>query len=336
MPEFDDSRLDDPGALAAFDPQLRHLAGAGARLRVEASTAEEPLSLLDVSSRPRAVIALGPEARLLRAVLEPVAPVPFVAWPRAGLPGWVGPLDVVVVLAPGQHDEAVRAAVHEAERRGSQLILACPPRSPLTELVGRRSTVLPMTTGDELAAALVVLEALHRLGLGPAVPVRQVADAVDEVAERCSPHADVAANPAKDLALGLAEAQPLVWGGSTLAARVSRRVAEAVRRSAGVAALAADAEHLLPVMEATLLRDPFADPFEEQAAPPRPVLLVIDDGQEDDLEAGEHRELVAAADARDLRVCTISHERGTDVERYAVTLQQGRYAALYLALGLRG
>ena len=49
-----------------------------------------------------------------------------------------------------------------------------------------------------------------------------VADAMDQVATDCSPYADVAENPAKDLAPGLAEAQPLVWGGSVLAARASR------------------------------------------------------------------------------------------------------------------
>ena len=35
----------------------------------------------------RAVIAAGPDSRLLRAVLEPWCPVPFVAWPSPALPG---------------------------------------------------------------------------------------------------------------------------------------------------------------------------------------------------------------------------------------------------------
>ena len=34
--------------------------------------------------RPRAVVAAGPDSRLLRAVLEPWCPVPFVAWPGPG------------------------------------------------------------------------------------------------------------------------------------------------------------------------------------------------------------------------------------------------------------
>ena len=55
---------------------------------------------------------------------------------------------------------------------------------------------------------------------------------MDQVAEDCSPYADVSENPAKDLALGLADAHPLVWGGSVLAARASRRIAEGCERAA--------------------------------------------------------------------------------------------------------
>src|SRR5699024_5471159 len=101
MYEFDDSRLEDEEALRNADHLLRPLAEAGARVRREAAAAEEPLERLDPTDRPRAMITFGPEARLLRAVLEPTCPVPLVAWPRLGLPGWVGPLDVVVVLGGG-------------------------------------------------------------------------------------------------------------------------------------------------------------------------------------------------------------------------------------------
>jgi len=84
---------------------------------------------------------------------------------------------------------------------------------------------------------------------------------MDQVAEECSPNADVAVNPGKDLAMGLADAQPLVWGGSVLAARASRRVAEALRAASGRTALAADADALLTILESAVPRDPFADPF---------------------------------------------------------------------------
>src|SRR5262245_22059220 len=111
---FDDSRLDDPEILTRSDTALRRVAESGARVRLEAGGVAEALSdqLRDVA--PRAVVAAGSDARLLRAVLEPFCPVPFVAWPGPGLPGWVGAMDLVVVLAPGGGDAETASAVREA------------------------------------------------------------------------------------------------------------------------------------------------------------------------------------------------------------------------------
>ena len=90
---FDDGLLDDEVALLRADQRLRYLAEGGARVRREAvasqdAAAEAVQRLSD--GQPRAVVAAGPDSRLLRAVLEPVCPVPFVAWPGPGLPGWAG------------------------------------------------------------------------------------------------------------------------------------------------------------------------------------------------------------------------------------------------------
>jgi hypothetical protein len=81
-PPFDDGLLDDEAALARADIALRRIAEAGARVRLEAATSAEPLAAavtMLAESRPRAVVAAGPDSRLLRAVLEPTCPVPFVA-----------------------------------------------------------------------------------------------------------------------------------------------------------------------------------------------------------------------------------------------------------------
>lgn len=331
---FDDALLDDASALRQADDILRRLAGAGARIRVEHDRALPALAALTGDDRPRAVIAAGTEARLVRALLEPVCPVPFVAWPQAGLPGWVGVLDLVVVLAPDPSDTSVIGTVREAARRGARMIVAAPTDSLAAEHASPDHTWLSTSTGDPLAAAAVVLAALHRTRLGPPIEPEQVAAALDATAEDCSPFVDIAANPAKDLALGLADAQPLLWGGSVLAARASRRVAEALRAASGRPALAADADALLPVIEATSVRDPFADPFEQPAAGLRPALIILDDGFAAEPLVVARRRLVAAAERADVRVCVLSHDRGTDLERYAVLLQSGQYAAAYLAVGL--
>jgi hypothetical protein len=336
MPIFDDSALEDPARLAEADPILRRLAEAGSRVRRETADAGEPITQLRGLARPRAVIAAGSEARFIRAMLEPVCPVPFVAWPTHGLPGWVGALDLVVVMASDGAPATLVATVHEAVRRGAQLLIACPGISMIAEHAGSRSTVLlPTSTADPLAAAIVVLSGLNEMQLGPKVLPEAVADAMDQVAADCSPFADVSENPAKDLALGLADAQPLVWGGSVLAARASRRIAEALRAASGRAALAADADALLPILDSTEPRDPFADPFTDGAtADRRPALVMLDDGNNETLIRSDHVRLVAAAERNDVRVCPIAHWTGSDVERYATLLQTGMFAAVYLSVGL--
>src|SRR5512133_527781 len=255
MSVFNDSWLDDQRTLAGADAILRRLAEAGARVRRETADSAEPINQLRGLPRPRAVIAAGTEARFIRAMLEPVCPVPFVAWPTHGLPGWVGALDLVVVMASERAPAGVIATVHEAVRRGSQLLIACPRPSMIAEHAAARSTImLPTATADPLAAAIVVLHGLHKMQLGPEVRPELVADAMDKVAQDCSPFADVAENPAKDLAMGLAEAQPLVWGGSVLSALLIRRLAGSPLSACGRLSLSAVFEALLPLLDSTAPR----------------------------------------------------------------------------------
>jgi hypothetical protein len=337
---FDESRLDDESALERADARLRKLAEAGARVRREVANAAEATDeavarMLEQQARPRAVIAAGPDSRLLRAVLEPWCPVPFVAWPGAGLPGWAGSLDLVVVLAPDGADLGSAAAVAEAVRRGCQVVVACPPGSIVAEhAAGRWSQVLPTSSGDQLATAVVMLEFLERVTLGPRVDAERVAEAMDEVAIACSPHRDLAVNPAKMLAIALADTNPVVWGGSVLAARAARRIAESIRRASGRTALAGDAEHLLPVLEAARPRNVFDDPFADDAGDLRPMLLILDDASEDAVVRENRGRLQAAAEERGVRVERLTTEAPTEVARYASLFLSGSYAAEYLRVGL--
>ena len=335
---FDEARLDDERALGAADPLLRSLAESGARVRREAAEAAEATSEAferNRDNRPRAVIAAGPDSRLLRAVLEPWCPVPFVAWPGPGLPGWAGGLDLVVMLAPERSDPAAASAVAEAVRRGCQVVVASAPDSMVADhAAGRWTTILPSRSGDQLATAVVMLDYLHRVELGPRTDPEEVARALDDVAIACSPHRDLAVNPAKVLAIALADTNPLVWGGSVLAARAARRVAESLRRAAGRGAIAGDAEHLLPVIEASRQRDVFDDPFADDAPDRRPMLLVLDDGAEDPWVREQRGRLLAAAASRGVRVETVDTDAASEVARYASLNLTGRYAAAYLQVGL--
>ena len=57
----------------------------------------------------------------------PSCPVPFVAWPHPGLPGWAGALDLVVVLAPDGSDTGSASAVAEAVLQARPLYLGLDP-----------------------------------------------------------------------------------------------------------------------------------------------------------------------------------------------------------------
>lgn len=330
---FDDSRLDaelEPGAEAV----LRHLASTGARIRRDSFDLDDVRPRVSQWSRPRGVLVIGAEARLLRSVLEPLCPVPLVAWPFDCLPAWVGPLDLVVAI---DTDGSRTRQLAEASRRGAAVILAATDDNPVWHVVGDRGSArLRLASSDPMSGAVAVAALLGELGLGPEVSPGQVARVADMVAESASPHRDLAVNEAKDLACALADADPLTWGGSVLAARASRRLAESLRRATGRVALSADADALMPVIVSATPRDPFADP-DVDGEVRRPVLVVMDDGE--DPHDPRRQRLEESCARHDVTVRTVGlplgiDERSSSLDRYVALLLQGRFAAAYLALGL--
>lgn len=332
--QFDDARLENP-ELDAHEG-LRRLASTGARIRRAALS--EPVGHLERADRPRGILALGAEARLIRAVLEGTCPVPFMAWPGPGLPAWVGPLDLAVVLGDDDTPEWVLQCAVEAMRRGATMIVAAPAGSRLARLTASPATTLiPAVEADPLSAAVAVLSLLGDLGLGPEVHTAHVADAADLVAEACAPGRDLSDNPGKELALYLADTLPLIWGGTVLAGRASRRIAEAVRRACGRPALAADAAELDTLLCAVKPRDPFADPV-DGIAEVQPCLLLLDDDKLTDRLSDVADRLARRAESVGVRVARISSGDAdlalSDVERYVTLLQRGLYGAAYLEIGL--
>ena len=337
---FDESRLDDESALAGHDLRLRTLAESGARVRREAGEAseaiEEAVARAREQGRPRTVIAAGPDSRLLRAVLEPWCPVPFVAWPGPALPGWAGSLDLVVVLAPDGSDTGTASAVAEAIRRGCQVVVALPAgvdgrrarRRPLEHDPADRD---PRPARDRGRDARLPRPGPARAGRGAPSRSPRRSTRSRSPARRSR---DIAVNPAKMLAIALADANPLVWGGTVLAARAARRVAESIRRASGRTALAGDAEHLLPVLEAARQRDVFDDPFADAQPEARPMLLLLDDGSEEPFVREQRGRLLAAASSRGVRVENVSTDAPSEVARYASLLLSGTYGAEYLRVGL--
>ena len=135
----------------------------------------------------------------------------------------------------------------------------------------------------------------------------------------------------------MADRLPLIWGGTVLAARASRRIAEAVRRACGRPALAADASELRTLLAAVEPSDPFEDPF-DRVGDVQPMLVLLDDDKLPDRLSGVAMDLANLADTAGVRIARVSSGdaelRANDVERYVTLLQRGLYGAQYLEIGL--
>ncbi|MGI9001356.1 MAG: hypothetical protein ACR2GH_06780 [Pseudonocardia sp.] len=295
---LDDTLLADPGALAELDAdgELRSAATAGAQVRSAAQVARDVGVGELAGTRPRALVLLrrpggsGPAVGLLAALLEPVSPVPVVL--ASTTPSWVGPLDVVVAHTADPTDVELADSVVRAVRRGAEVVLSAPADGPVASAgAGRVRLVeprIPVPPGLDLPRALAVgLTVVAVLGLldTPLDPaLDQLADQLDAEAERNQPGHEPFMNPAKSLALRLAEHTPLLWGTDPLGAAVADYAATALATHAGVVAYAADADRaatatgLVRMLDreaagSDVFHDPFDDPPGAEAPPVRLALL---------------------------------------------------------------
>jgi hypothetical protein len=301
---LDDALLTDPRALAGVDTAgvLRSSATAGAQVRSAAEGALEAGVDRLAGTRPRALLLLRrpgasrAAADLLLAQLGPSTPMPVV--PVDTVPTWVGPLDVLVAHTADATDAELADGIGLAVRRGAEVVLSAPGDGPVASAgAGRVRLVEPrvrvpagldlpqaLTVGLATLSALDLFDAPLRGGLEP------LADQLDAEAERNQPGNEPFLNPAKSLALRLAEHVPLLWGVDRLAAAAAGHAADALAVHAGVVAhadflpAAAAATGLVAELnrgggEADIFRDPFDDPDGPAALPPRLVLLAT--GEED-------------------------------------------------------
>lgn len=260
---LDDSLLDTPEALAEADRRdlLRGAAEAGARVRTAIRLGTEAgIPELKPDGRPRALLIAGPGmasagvADLLGALAGSSCPItrlhPTGVAPAAGalrweLPGWAGPVDLLLVATADGSEPGLALLVDQAYRRGSTVVAVAPPRTPVAEAVeGAHGLFVPMATapyeqeaplgaaapGVLWALLTPMLALLDRTGLIDAPPdaLQKVADRLDRVAERCGPAIATYSNPAKTLAAELADALPLIWTEGQAAGPVGRRFASAL------------------------------------------------------------------------------------------------------------
>ena len=365
-----ESLLDNPEAIAAADPSgmLRALASAGPQLRESAALAAEAnLGSLADEGRPRAVVVagVGTAARtgdLLETVAGPRCPVPVVGHRSAGIPGWVGASDAVIaVSASGRSPEAL-AAAEAAGRRGARLVAIGPPDSELQALAERaRAPFVPVPRRAPARASLwaltvPVLLAARALGLVRIAEAdfAETAARLDADAERCRPGAESFVNPAKALALDLANSIPIVWGSSPLATVAARRVGDMLSANSRYPVVAGSLGEagrgrvgLIDGIYGGLAesaRDIFADEDSDDSdggVTRLRVLLLRDGGLVDEnadvgepsvVEERRADAVVELAARRGVRCGVIQAEGGSALERLASLIAVPDFASVYLAL----
>jgi hypothetical protein len=146
-----------------------------------------------------------------------------------------------------------------------------------------------LAVGLSVFGALDLLSGPEGTPLDPALEV--LADALDAEAERNQPGHEPFMNPAKSLALRLADHTPLLWGTDRLAAAVAEHAVVSLATHAGVVAFAgevgeaATATGLVRALDRTatgadIFHDPFADGDGGADAPPLRLVLLAT-GEED-------------------------------------------------------
>ncbi len=356
--QLDEGLLDDAEALASADSRntLRALASAGAQVREAAALATEAdVVRVAEDGRPRAVVvsALGGSAAvgdLLTALAGPGAPVPVQAVRTKTLPGWVGPVDLVVAVSLSGRAEGPLAVAAEAARRGCRLLTVGAPGSPLADVTARAHGI-HVPTGRALqssrssiwALSVPVLLAAHALDLVDLtdVAIEEASAILDEVAERSRPASEIFVNPAKTLAVGLAGSIPLVLGEGTFAGAAAVRAAAELSRSARHPAihgvLPDDATTVVATFDgpfAGVLDDVFADPFDApEVGASRLRLLMLRDDQVDE-ETRQVTDVVRdTATASGVRVDEILATGTHPFARIAGLVALTDFTSAYLALG---
>jgi hypothetical protein len=369
---FDESLLEDPDALARADVHglLRGVAAAGARVRTALRLAEEAgVTGLRPDGRPRALLVAGsgPEAAavadLLAALgagscpvvlLTPAGPTPQQS--RWTLPGWTGPLDLLVLLTEHGTEQGLTDLVEQAYRRGCTAAAVTPAKSPLAEAAEQvHGMALPFAapggngfdagpgaadTGAFWALLTPLLALTDRLGLlsAPLAALYGVADRLDEIAARCGPAVPTYTNPAKTLAAELDDSLPLVWSQGPIAAAGARRFAAVLATRAGRPALSAELPAALtahgPLQAGThaLAADSddfFRDRVEEPDGLRLRIVLLQEAPDQPGSAAPAARE---QAYAHDTPLSEITAPGGSPLDTAAELLALTDFAAVYLAV----
>jgi glucose/mannose-6-phosphate isomerase len=373
-PLLDEAFLNDPDHIAERDSRqtLMALATAGAQVRQAVTLSREAgIERVAGGDLPRSVLvaSLGGSAvvaDVLELLAEPGSPVPVTVRRNLPLPGWVGSMDLVVAVSLSGRAQGPLAVAAEAARRGASLLTVGAASSPLAEVcarargvhidVGHGRTSSRTALWSLLTPVILAADALGLIEAGESV-LADTADRLDLHAEACRPGSESFVNPAKILAMQLAETIPVVLGDGPLNGVAAQRAASMLARTARIPATSGElpdaASQIVASFDGPFTAgggrgagarrsspDIFADPFLDGPAQPRLGLLLLRDAPPErlsreraDAEALTDAVLQTAYDAG-VRVSTVVAEPGHPLVRLAGQIAQTDFAATYLAIGL--
>ena len=356
---IDEALLDDPTRLSAGDPGGMLLASATAGAQVREAilrTGEADLGPVVADGRPRSMLVAGMGGSgitgdVLVAVGGVACPVPLTAHRGYRLPGWVGPMDLVVAVSCSGRTEETLAVTDEALRRGCRVVTVGQVGSPLAERAdGRRAIHLPVDPAGRmprsnlwaLAVPVLVLADAMDLMSVPRAVLDEVADRLDTTSAQCAPGVETYANPAKRLALDLAGTLPYVWGSSEIAGVAAYRLACQLAENAkypAVSGVLPEVHHNQVVALAGAFGsaaaddgDLFRDRVDDAPGWPALHLLLLRDSEEQPELARRREATLLLAEQNDIGVQELLASGEHPLARLASLIAPTDFASVYLAL----
>lgn len=249
--------------------QFFDVAHEGAHIRAVAQSMEllEHLSGLN----PRSVVVVATDQIAEAAARCAVAIHYDMEWPvtvTPTLPGFVGPLDVVLVVGDAPDAETVTRAVATAAGRGAETILAGPSTGPVIEDAPKTAVVIPSpptTFGASPLRSIAAVTAVLNVLSGHPAALDGVAEDVDEELRQLSPERDVTVNLARQLR-AFVEGARIIHTGYTPAGRAVAELGAALWSARGLPSGFVDRTELPAALDAATdeageTTDIFYDPF---------------------------------------------------------------------------
>ncbi|HRY09809.1 MAG: mannose-6-phosphate isomerase [Actinobacteria bacterium] len=360
----DDTLLDEPDELVGIDSQrmLASTASAGAAIRSTLDADDgHALGPLVEQGRPRSLCVVGAggssaPGEVLAAVAGRGSPLPVFALGGPALPGWVGPMDLVVAVSASGRTPEILTFVSEAQRRGSSVLGIGAANSPLQEVcsnargvsfwpVSRLSPLQDVQKARSLLWALSAPLLLLAGELGIVAEARDglagAADRLDARALECGVEVLTPENPAKDLSIHLTSGLPLAWGsgdvGAVAARRLGRQLAENADWPSVVGVLPEGAR-----THAGLLGGPWAAPAREEdifrdrtldsGPQPRLRAVLLRDAMEHPDTATIADAVVQTCERLDVPCQELTATSGHAIEQLADLVGLVDFASIYTAL----